>query len=305
MDRRPLPTPVAGGVAGQLDGRLLYAGGTTWTAGIKQWLHDSMIYHLVADEWNYGPSLPNALAYGAGVAAGSALEILGGTDGEKTYRDCWSLNALDGEWQPTGEVPVPTLLGRAEIVAGCTWLFGGCSDAADLTTCRDDVWVRETGGAWSRVSALPHGAVAMPAAAALGRHVYLFGGCSMASPGTLVNCAEAYSFDTASSRWTPLRPLPHPNRGLSAVILDDRFILLAGGYTATTAEAAGKAGDLGFTSAVWVYDAAADTYREASPLILAAAGIELVQCGGTIYAMGGEPRMRDRSDRLLVAPIPH
>ena len=122
--------------------------------------------------------------------------------------------------------------------------------------------------------------------------------------GALVNHDDAYAFDTGSSHWTRLRPLPHAIRGMTAAPLDDRHILLAGGYTATAAEAVGKPPDFGFTSAVWVYDTQTDSYAEAAPLLFATAGIELVRQGGSIFAMGGEQRMRDRSNRLLVAPIP-
>src|SRR5205085_8423251 len=127
---------------------------------------------------------------------------------------------------------------------------GGCSDAADLTTCSDKVWAREKDGAWRHAASLPQGGLAMPAAAAVHTRVYLFGGCSMKSAGALVNHDDAYSFDTGSSRWTRLRPLPHANRGMTAAALDDRYILLAGGYTASQAQAAGKPADFGFTSAV-------------------------------------------------------
>jgi hypothetical protein len=239
------------------------------------------------------------------VPAGGTIEILGGSNGEKTHRHCFRLNAVDGAWQSTGEAPADTLLGRAAFLGGRTWLFGGCSDVADLTTCSDEVWARQKDGAWRHAARLPQGGVAMPAAAAVRTRMYLFGGCSMNSAGALVNHDEAYAFDTGSNRWTRLRPLPHSNRGITAAALDERYILLAGGYTASPAEAAGKPADFGFTSAVWVYDTSSDSYREASPLLFATAGIELVRHADMIFAMGGEQRMRDRSNRLLAAPIPH
>ena len=37
-DRHSMPLPVAGGAAGFLGDRLVYAGGTAWTDGVKRWL---------------------------------------------------------------------------------------------------------------------------------------------------------------------------------------------------------------------------------------------------------------------------
>lgn len=303
-DRHAMTTPVAGGAAGQIDGRLIYAGGTTWTAGVKHWLRDVAVYDPSTDRWIAGPALPAALAYGAVLRSDGALEILGGSGGQNTSRECWRLASVKGPWQRRSLAPVDTLLGRAELVAGRAWLFGGCADVADLTRCSDSVWRREADGMWQQAANLPQGALAMPAAAAVGSRVYLFGGCSMKSAGALVNRDDAYSFDTGSRKWARLRSLPHANRGMTAAALDDRHILLAGGYTATQAEAAGKPADFGFTAAVWLYDTQTDTYREASALPYATSGVELVVQASTIFAMGGEHRMRDRSNRLLVAPMP-
>ncbi len=303
-DRHTMPVASAGGVAGQLDGRVIYAGGTTWTAGVKHWLQDVMVYDPASDQWTSGPRLPKPLAYGAGLHYEGGVEILGGTDGEKTYRECWRLTSLKGRWQLAGSIPTNTLLGRAERVNGRTYVFGGCSDVADLTRCNDTAWVRETDGGWRQVSSLPQGAVAMPAAAAVHGRVFLFGGCSMKTAGALVNRDDAYSFDAAAGQWKHLRPLPKASRGMTATAFSDRYILLAGGYTATQAEAVGKPVDFGFTSDVWVYDTQADSYSNAGSLPFATAGIELVPHSGTIFGVGGEHRMRDRSNRLLAATIP-
>ena len=154
-DRQTMPTPVAGVVAGQLGGRLIYAGGTSWRAGVKHWLRDVAVYDLSAGRWTTGPALPVGLAYGAGVAADGAIEVLGGSDGEQTYRHCFRLKTVDGAWQSTGEAPADTLLGRAAFLGGRTWLFGGCSNAADLTTCSDKVWARDKDGAWRSAASLP------------------------------------------------------------------------------------------------------------------------------------------------------
>lgn len=304
-DRQAMPTPVAGGTVAVLNGQLVYAGGTSWKDGVKHWLRDVVLYDPAQSRWTNGPTLPAALAYGAALRWEDGLEVLGGSDGEKTRLDSWRLSKTNGVWQRTGSAPAGTLFGRAEAIGQRAYLFGGCADVADLTKCTDAVHVRDTNGQWKQISTLPQGAVAMPAAAKAGGRVYLFGGCSMKTAGALVNRDDAYVFDTGTRKWTRLKPLPKANRGMTALRLDDRHILLAGGYTATLAEAAGQPGDFGFTAEVWIYDIQTDSYTAATPLPFASAGVELLSQGQTVYALGGEQRMKDRSNRLLAAPLAH
>jgi hypothetical protein len=297
-----MPTPAAGGAAAFLGSRLVYAGGATWEGGTKQWLKRVQVYDPASDAWTDGPALPTALGYGAYLRTADALEILGGNDGERTHRECWRLEVSAKQWQRSGAAPTDTLFGRAEAIAGRTYLFGGCSEITDLTRCTDAVFVREA-TEWRRISSLPQGKVAMPAAAQVRGRVYFFGGCSMLEPGKLFNRDEAYSFDPAGGAWRKLRSLPKANRGLTAVAVNDRYILLYGGYSATQQEAAGQGPEFGFTRAAFAYDVENDSYLNLGSGPLAAAGVELLYRDGTLFALGGEQRMRGRSERLMTARV--
>ena len=127
----------------------------------------------------------------------------------------------------------------------------------------------------------------------------------MARADALVNRDDAYSFDPARSEWKRLHPLPRANRGLSATVVDDGYIVLYGGYTATQQEAAGQGPGFGFSAAALVSDIQADSYLEAGLGPLAAAGVEVLYHAGVIFAVGGEQRMRARSDRLMTAAVRH
>jgi N-acetylneuraminic acid mutarotase len=231
------------------------------------------------------------------------MEVLGGSDGEKTHRECWRLEAGATQWKPSGTAPVDTVFGRAAVSGGKTYLFGGCADVVDLMGCGDGVHVREADGQWRRVSTLPQGPIAMPAAASVQGKTYFFGGCSMQQAGALKNRDDAYSYDPATNQWKRLRALPHANRGMTAAAANDRFILLYGGYTASVEEAAGKGPEYGFTAAVLAYDIQEDRYRDAGTAPLAAAGVELLYQTGRLYAVGGEQRMKGRSARLMTAGV--
>ena len=288
-----MPRPEAGAAAGFLDSELVMAGGTVWDGDTKLWLKDVQIYQPSKDTWRPGPALPVPLSYGAFVHSEDGLEIFGGSDGTKVYRESWKLDKTKSQWHPTGTLPADLLLGRAARIGNAVYLFGGCPDVADLTKCTDAVWRRDGSGPWHRESTLPGGALAMPAVAVARNHVYLFGGCSMPAAGALANRAEAYSYEPRKNTWTTLRALPKANRGPSAVAVDDRLIYIFGGYT-----------DSGFSAEVLVYDIEANAYRTSTPMPVALLGIDFMKSGRSVYGAGGEDRMRGRSARLLKGQLP-
>ena len=106
--RHSMPLPVVGGAAAFLGDRMVYASGTAWTDGVKRWLKEAHVYDPAADRWTAGPPLPRPLAYGACVRYGKAMEILGGSDGEKTHRECWRLEEGAQQWLASGTAPAPT-----------------------------------------------------------------------------------------------------------------------------------------------------------------------------------------------------
>src|SRR5215471_2653023 len=78
QDLPPLPVGVAGGTSALLSGQVLYAGGTTWVDGVKQWLRDVRLYDPTGKSWNLGPQLPEPLAYGGRIMTAEGLEVFGG-----------------------------------------------------------------------------------------------------------------------------------------------------------------------------------------------------------------------------------
>ncbi len=207
-ERRSMPRAEAGGAAGFLGGELVIAGGSAWDGDTKVWLKDVQIYQPSQNAWRSGPALPVALAYGPFVQSADGLEIFGGAAERQVYRESWKLDSSKTKWRPTGALPAEALLGRAARLGDAVYLFGGCPDVADLTGCTDAVWRREGSGPWRRVASLPGGPLALPAVAVAQNRIYLFGGCSMPSAGTVVNRAEAYSYDPRTNAWAVLRAMP-------------------------------------------------------------------------------------------------
>ena len=114
----------------------------------------------------------------------------------------------------------------------------------------------------------------------------------MAEPGVVRNHDGAYRYDTEKNKWSSLRSLPQPNRGLSAVA-DGRRMYLLGGYT-----------DKGFSPDVFAFDLSGQTYQQVAALPFALLGFELVVSGHSVYIAGGEDKPRGRSGRLLFAELP-
>jgi len=280
-EKAPMLRAQAGGSA-MLAGRtMVVAGGTAWENGEKLWLRDVQLFDAQSGVWRRGPELPEPQAYGPS----AGLEIFSGS------RTIWRLDSLLQGWTKAGETPGVHLLGRAIRIGERVFLFGGCSDVVDLSTCTDSVWLRERdSGPWREVAKLPAGKVALSAAALLGARSYLFGGCSMPQPGQVRNHADAFSFDTGTFAFRRLRDLPVPNRGLTAAAANGR-ILLFGGYTTE------------FVADVLAYDAGNDTYAREAPMPLAMSSAEFVADGNRLIAAGGEDRMKHRTGRTFVATI--
>ena len=286
-DRQPVPEGVSGGAVALLGKELVYAGGTTWRNQVKLWLSNTFVYDLENDSWSKGPALPEPVAYGACLRTNRSLELLGGMNEHGASRKCWRLNAADREWTASGMLPEVGVFAKAEIVRGQAYLFGGCANA-ELGGCRNSVLRRNTEGMWEKVSEMPQGSLALSATAVIRDQIYLFGGCSAVAPGKVRNREEAYRFNPLTNRWTVLHPLPMAIRGTSAVALDQRYILLAGGYDAR-----------GFSAAAYGYDTETNQYTAVASLPFPVMGMEMLARGRAIWGVGGEDKNRSRTPRVI------
>ena len=292
-DRSPMPEGISGAGTALFFDSLVVAGGTTWRNQVKHWLTTTLVYNPRTHAWTDGPSLPEPLAYGAFLRKDRSLELLGGMNDRGLSRNCWRLDAGSAKWAACGQLPGGTLLGSAAELDGAAYLVGGCDDM-DLHVCTAKVLRRDFSGMWQVIAEVPGSPIAMAASAVAGRQIYLFGGCSRSADG-VHNRDEALRFDPATQRWTTLRSLPTAARGVTALALNDRHILLAGGYTNATP---------GFSDATYVYDTDKDRYTRITSFPLPVMGLALVRRDKKIWALGGEDKAHHRSARFFEATLP-
>ena len=292
-EKHAMPEGVSGGAIAFLSDKLIYAGGTAWRDQVKHWLTETVAYNPQTGEWSKGPALPEPLAYGACVRTDRSLEVLGGLNDSGLSRKCWRLDAGSERWVASGVAPSGTVFGRAEVVQGQAYLFGGCP-STDLGLCSASVLQRGRSGSWEKVSDMPGGQIAMSAISVLRDQVYLFGGCSNVAPHGVRNRNETFRFDPPTGQWKTLRPLPEAARGMTAVPVNRRYLLLAGGYVDSAP---------GFSAAAYLYDTETDQYTRIAPLPFPVMGMEMASHAGSIWAFGGEDKPRHRSSRLLEAKL--
>jgi N-acetylneuraminic acid mutarotase len=177
------------------------------------------------------------------------------------------------------------------VVAGRLLVVGGTDDQAALERVGSQVRAVDLAtGAMTALPDYPEASLTTATAVVLGGRLYVFGGARWdAAAKTVVNHDAAHVFDATAGQWRALPRLPQPGRGLSAVALDDRRILIAGGYRNDAVE---------FVADSFVFDVERGTYT-AGPALPYAAMVTLVRDGEWIYCLGGEDRKRHRTDAVF------
>jgi N-acetylneuraminic acid mutarotase len=284
----PLPVGNGGGIVAAIADDIVVAGGTTWQGDTKLWLDQIWTYDSRRNAWRETGRLPAPVGYPVTGHDGGPVWFAGGSSGPATHRALWQLT-------PTG-ARLAARLERGFVIAcgallGSTlYAVGGTDDQArtDRTT-NACLAIDVRTGAITRLADYPEaGLITGTAAAAAGR-LFVFGGGRWDPEGKkVVNHATAHAYAPAEKRWEALPLLPHPGRGYSAVALDDRHILLAGGY---------RNDQVGFVADAYLFDVITRTYAPTTPLPYAAM-VHLVRSGDWLYCLGGEDRMKHRTDSV-------
>lgn len=291
----PIPEPNGGAICGAVGSRIVVVGGTNWAGGAKNWLravHEydpaQRVWTTVRD-WEEGP-----VAYAIGFQNAAGFEFIGGSDGTKALKRLATVDSGGRKLQSIPALPSSLVLAAGGAVGGRYVIVGGTHDAADVAGVqRTTHLLGLVQGQWkvTRMADYPGKELAVAASAVAGDELFVFGGMNWdADAATVLNTAEAHAFSPAKNSWRKVKALAAATRGLSGVALDRRHIYLAGGFTDA------------FSAKAFLYDVEADSYQPAKPLPYAAM-VSLVKSGDYLYCIGGEDRMKARTDKFYRIPV--
>jgi hypothetical protein len=295
----PLPVGVAGGAVFARDGVLDVAGGTAWETDRKLTLADRWRWRDGENGWTSRAALPHPFAHGLYGIFGDRLLIAGGSDGERTRREVYMIDA-DGDAKVVGTLPEPNAYGGAAVMETTLFVLGGTSDIDDLG--RLGASFRAFDLQTGRTASLPDypgGAVMHARLAVVGDRVLVYpGGTYDSTERRASNLSAVWSYHVPTRRWSRRADYPFSVRGLGVGALDaDRFVLTAGGYRSA------GGGEMRMTAECFIHDTRIDRYRALPPLPHAAMLMEVVRDGGWVYVIGGEDRARHRVPSVYRARI--
>lgn len=290
----PLPRGLAGFAASAGDRQILVAGGTAWDGERKLTLADVYAYAPAADRWEARASWPRAFAFGVFGPWQETLVAWGGQDETATRAD-------RADRISSAALPEPLGYAGSAVLTGKLYTVGGTPDVGRVAAAHARMQTIDLAtGAVDSLPDFPGGPSINVAVAAAGERLWVFGGGSWdVTAGRLRNSAESWCYDPATRAWRALAPLPAAGRGIAALALDDRHVLLAGGFVDHPDGAR-------VTDACAIYDTTTDRYTPAPSLPVAVMLTALVRLDGHIYALGGEDAPRHRSahaHRALLAAL--
>ncbi len=291
---------------GVMDGLFVVAGGAYWEHDQKHYGRGTIAYSPIQGRWITLPDLPKSGAYGASAVIDGQLVIAGGADSTGALKSCFRLRRVDGRlrWDSLPDLPRPiwgasgAALGkRFYVVGGAPGMDPQALKGAhpsllmlDLSAVRPE-WVEFVG------PTLPAGRVGA-ASAVVGTKLFVFGGYGLQADRALGNFADAHMTDLGENprTWMRIKAMPLTMRWSSARAIDDRYVMIAGGYAESQSS--------GFLDKVWFYDTTDDQYLPCDPLPLPVATMASCVGGdGTIYLAGGEDALRRRSSAFFVGRL--
>ncbi len=283
----PLPEANGGFICGAIGGEIVIAGGTNWRGETKHWLDQIHAFDPRRGTWREAGRLPAPLAYAACGETREGLVFAGGSSGAESHGSLWRLDRQFAV-QPLAPLEQRFVYGASAVLGGELFVIGGAADQAKLETASNHCHAIDVRtGKSRRLADLPAPSFITGAAAACGGRVYVFGGARWdAVSGAASNLAGAFTYTPAENRWEVLKPLPSANRGLVAVTLDDRHILIAGGYKNDVEE---------FTDEALLFDVERGEYRRTVALPYRSL-VALVKLRDHVYCLGGEDRKKHRTD---------
>jgi hypothetical protein len=282
-----LPVPSGNFLAATMGKDVVLAGGITWKNDTKNFSDQIWRFDSAKQSWAQVGTLPHPMAYPAAGESERGIFFCGGSDGKTTSREFYLLNK-SLKLEKLGEISQPRVYSGAAISGGKLFVVAGGTDVVDLKTLTNSFYsVDLASGKTETLPEFPGGNYIVPAVTAIGDRIFAFTGAYLDVDGKPINMDSAFVYNVKASGWKKIKSYPLHVRGLASCALDERYILLAGGYTNE------------FTDATFVYDTQSDAYFKTAPLPYRAMS-NFIKAGDKIYWAGGEDKMRHRSELFYV-----
>ena len=321
---------VSGAFAGVLNGQLYVAGGCNFPdtpaadGGQKQFYND--IFVLDGNAWTRTATIPAALAYGASVSTSDGMVCIGGTDGQHSHAEVFSITP-DGKTQAYPALPVglDNFAAAYDKNGGYIYVAGGQTDGVPS----QKVWRFHypDGKAWETLPDMPGKGRLQPCAVVqngnLGTNLYVFGGFTPAvdadHPETAETQPAGLCFNPKSGEWTETSSMLDGKAalvGAMGIASGSQHIIFFGGVDKTIfndriqhpdADADYMRHDPSwykFRKELLVYNTITNAWSlSTADERFARAGAQVVDLGGEWYVIGGETMPGIRSTDVSAVKI--
>ena len=262
--------------------------------------------------WNRLADFPVEIGQVLVVPVKDRVYAVGGRNANKALRETYWIEPLHpmSDWQRGPDLPLPLCALQGGVAGNVIYAVtdGHAMEELDATqtvglpavlaldTARSDA-------KWTEIVKVPDPKIGYRTAAVAGGKLLLFGGATTLPDGSLSLSDSVWAFDLEHRTWNACSPLPFRLRDATAVALDDRYILIAGGVedAANSEHRTGGKPRIILSNRSLVYDCSTDAFKFAEPLRLAVADHGLVTFDSEILAVGGEDSpYRTRTDLVQI-----
>lgn len=297
-----LPLGLGGQSVGVLDGCLVVAGGSYWTAppgsgGTKRYSDRVLALRDPHGSWEEAGRLPHPVAYAAAGIVDGALLLAGGENSSGALAVTLRIELEHGRQTVTcgPRLPGPRRNAAAAVLNGAMYLC--CGQSGDgHSGVSNDLW-RLEGAQWLREPSLPSAPRILPSLVSCGGRLLLLGGAAFEADASRSYLQEQWTFRPARG-WHRQPDLPYAMVAASSVSKDDCAYVLSGDDGSAIAASPHP----GFRRTA--LEATVNGLRaiEAGmPLGLVTTGAAL--WNGMIVVAGGEDRPGSRSPRVLALRV--
>jgi len=217
------------------DGKLFKIGG--YNGAARAWVD---IYDIAANTWTSGADMPGARYWMDCEAIAGKIYCAGGylSSGQSTL---YIYDIAGDVWTTGAAMPAARYNYASAALAGKYHVIGGYTGSYESTMLVYD----PVANTWDSTRASMGTARRFFVAGAMGGKIYAAGGYN----GSYLSSAEVY--DPTANAWTPVAGMPQTWCSAGDAVVDDRFLVVLGGASTSTASASAYAQYYDATSDRW------------------------------------------------------